>query len=60
MTLTYERRIQHLEETHRALDEQIKEMERNYAPDLEVEALKKKKLKLKEQIANLKLEDGND
>jgi len=60
MSLLYEKRIAHLEETHRMLDAQILELEKNYAPDHDVEVLKKKKLKLKDQINDLRKVDGND
>ena len=59
MSLLFEKRMAHLLETHKALDLQIIEMEKNYAPDHEVEFLKKKKLKLKDQINELK-GGGND
>jgi len=52
-------RISVLQQQHRILDEQIQVMFKRYAPDAEVEALKLKKLKVKEQIIKLEKELDN-
>jgi len=54
-TLMFERRIQHLEESHKILDDQIAKLEKSgkYS-DEHIQTLKKKKLHLKDEIAKLK------
>lgn len=42
--------IQSLEEKHKAIDEQIEQAYKYYAPDTVVEDLKKRKLKIKDEI----------
>jgi uncharacterized protein YdcH (DUF465 family) len=51
----YELRIKHLEEAHRALDKQVDTLERTgLFEDLKLDALKKQRLHLKDEIAILK------
>ncbi len=51
----YENRIKHLEEAHRALNKQIDNLEKNgLFEDLNLEDLKKQRLRLKDEIAILK------
>jgi len=57
MTMNSEKRAERLkllQLTHLELDTKIKRMETNHADDLIVRDLKKKKLRLKEQIENIK------
>lgn len=51
----YERRIAHLEEAHRQLDQRIDEMERtgNF-DDLKLSELKKQRLTYKDELAKLR------
>jgi hypothetical protein len=42
--------VEHLKEKHDNLDKQIKELYEHHTEDLKVEELKKKKLKLKDEI----------
>lgn len=50
----YENRIQHLEESHRALDRQIDGLERTGRfDDLQLQNLKKQRLQLRDEIAKL-------
>ena len=60
----YDNRIKHLEEAHRALDKQIDTLEKNgLFEDLNLEELKKQRLRLKDNIVILKhkqLENKND
>lgn len=42
--------VEHLKEKHDRLDKQIKELYEHHTDDLKVEALKKEKLKLKDEI----------
>jgi uncharacterized protein YdcH (DUF465 family) len=50
----YENRIQHLEESHRALDRQIDGLERTGRfDDLHLQNLKKQRLQLRDEIAKL-------
>jgi len=50
----YENRIQHLEESHRALDQQIDGLERTGRfDDLHLQNLKKQRLQLRDEIAKL-------
>ena len=53
--MSYKSRINHLEEMHRLLDKQINDMQTNH-PGVEIDHLadlKKKKLRLKEEIGRL-------
>ncbi|MEM9336979.1 MAG: DUF465 domain-containing protein [Patescibacteria group bacterium] len=51
--------LKELTRRHAALDEQVKQLERERAPDsLAVQALKKKKLALKEEMRRLKAQYG--
>lgn len=51
----YEHRIAHLEDLHRAVDKQIDTMEKTgIYEDIEINTLKKKRLQIKDQIADLK------
>lgn len=52
-------RIEVLQSQHRLLDEQIQIMFKRYAPDAELEALKLKKLRVKEEIFKLEKELDN-
>lgn len=52
-------RINVLQTQHRLLDEKIQILFKRYAPDAELEALKLKKLKIKEEIAKLEKELDN-
>lgn len=53
--MTYENRLKHLEEAHKALNKQIDNLEKNgLYEDLHLEELKKQRLHLKDQIAELK------
>ena len=57
MTMNSEKwamRLKHLELTHLELDSQIKKMEQLHEDDLLIRQMKKKKLKLKEQIENIR------
>ena len=57
----YEERIAHLEEAHRALDEKIKVLEAQGGYDsLHIAELKKKKLFLKDVIAELKTKNAEE
>ena len=47
-------RLKHLELTHLEMDTQIKKMEALHEDDLLIRQMKKKKLKLKEQIENIR------
>ena len=52
--MTYENRIKHLEEAHRALDKKVDTLEKNgLYEDLHLEELKKQRLHLKDEIALL-------
>ncbi len=52
----YEHRIKHLEEAHRALDKRIKNMETTGVfEDEQLHELKKQKLRLRDDIEQLKL-----
>jgi hypothetical protein len=54
--MPYKARIAHLEESHKVLDKQIADMQRNH-PHVEedkVAELKKKKLSLKDEISKLR------
>lgn len=42
--------VEHLREKHDELDQQIKELYEHHADDFKVEELKKKKLKLRDEI----------
>lgn len=58
--MTWENRIKHLEEAHTALNKQIDTQEKTgLFEDLHLEELKKQRLKLKDQIEELKREHGN-
>jgi hypothetical protein len=46
--------IKHLEEMHRNIDNLIKDSVKHYGNDQEVNELKKKKLRLKDEIENFK------
>jgi hypothetical protein len=46
--------IKHLEEMHRNIDDLIKDSVKHYGNDQEVNELKKKKLRLKDEIENFK------
>jgi hypothetical protein len=46
--------IKHLEEMHKNIDNLIKDSIKHYGNDQEVVELKKKKLKLKDEIENFK------
>ena len=46
--------IKHLEELHQNIDKLIKDSIKHYGNDQEVNELKKKKLKLKDEIENFK------
>ena len=50
----WEYRLKHLELTHLEMDSQIKKMEQMKLDDLLVRQMKKKKLKLKEQIESIR------
>ena len=51
----YQNRIKHLEEAHRALDKQIDSMEKTgIYDDLKIDEMKKKRLRLKDDIVILK------
>ena len=50
----WEHRLKHLELTHLELDSRIKKMEQLHEDDLLVRQMKKQKLKLKEQIENIR------
>lgn len=57
MTMNSEKwaeRLKHLQLSHLELDTNIKKMEKNHTDDLIVRDLKKKKLKLKEDIEQIK------
>lgn len=57
MTMNSEKwaeRLKHLELTHLELDSQIKKMEQMKLDDLLIRDMKKKKLRLKEQIENIR------
>lgn len=57
MTMNSEKwalRLKHLELTHLELDSQIKKMEQLHEDDLLIRQMKKKKLKLKEQIEDIR------
>jgi hypothetical protein len=57
--MTWENRIKHLEHAHAALDKQIDTQEKTgLYEDLHLEDLKKQRLKLKDQIAQLKKDHG--
>jgi hypothetical protein len=45
--------VELLEAQHRKLDQEIQEKYKQYCPELELEALKKKKLKIKDTINKL-------
>ena len=47
-------RLKHLELTHLELDSKIKKMEQMHEEDLLIRQMKKQKLKLKEQIKNIR------
>jgi hypothetical protein len=49
-----EHHIKHLQEMHNDLDKQIQEQEKHYGDDSLVKFLKKKKLKLKDEIQGFK------
>jgi hypothetical protein len=51
--------VEHLKEKHDELDKQIQELYEHHTADLKVEELKKKKLKLKDEIeqTNRKIND---
>ena len=49
-----EHHIKHLEEQHRNIDNLIKDTIKHYGNDTEVSGLKKKKLKLKDEIEGFK------
>jgi hypothetical protein len=49
-----EHHIKHLEEQHRSIDNLIKDSVKHYGNDTEVAGLKKKKLKLKDEIEGFK------
>ena len=49
-----EHHIKHLEEQHRSIDNLIKDSIKHYGNDTEVSGLKKKKLKLKDEIEGFK------
>lgn len=56
----YENRIKHLEEAHHALDKKIKGLEATGVyEDEHLHELKKQKLKLKDDIENLKKKQKN-
>lgn len=50
----WEHRLKHLELTHLELDSQIKKLESLRRDDMTIREMKKKKLKLKEQIKNIR------
>ena len=50
----WEYRLKHLELTHLELDSRIKKMEQLHEDDLLIRQMKKQKLKLKEQIENIR------
>jgi uncharacterized protein YdcH (DUF465 family) len=52
----YENRIKHLEESHRILDKQIADMEKNHphVDESKVAEMKKHKLQLKDEVARLR------
>ena len=53
--MNYENRLKHLEESHRMLDKKIDGFERSgIFDDMEIEKLKKQRLKLKDQMEELK------
>ena len=52
--LKIEHHIKHLQEMHDGLDNDIKEEEKHYGNDALVTLLKKKKLKLKDEIEGFK------
>jgi len=55
--MTWERRIQHLEQAHQALDKRIDGLESTGVfDDVELNNLKKQRLQLKTQIVTLKQE----
>ena len=59
--MTWENRIKHLEEAHKALDKQIDTAEKTgLFEDLHLEGLKKQRLNLKDQIEQLKQEHASD
>lgn len=45
--------VELLEEQHRNLDKEIQEKYKQYCPDLEIEEMKMKKLKIKDTITKL-------
>jgi hypothetical protein len=49
-----EHHIKHLEQQHKNVDNQIKDSVKHYGNDAEVAGLKKKKLKLKDEIESFK------
>lgn len=49
-----ELRLKHLQLSHLVLDTQIKDLEKIHDDSLRIRDLKKKKLRLKEQIENIK------
>lgn len=46
-------------EKHNELDQEIKNLEANYAPDSEIDTLKKEKLKLKDDIYDILKKKAN-
>lgn len=50
----FQHHIEHLEQLHNSVDKQIQKIYREYGNDISVQQLKKKKLKIKDEIENLK------
>lgn len=49
-----EKHIKHLQEKHRDLEKEIAELNKHYEEDLHINTIKKKKLKLKDEIEHFK------
>ena len=54
--LKMQHHIVHLQQLHDSVDKQIKQVYREYGSDIAVQQLKKKKLKLKDEIEQCKKE----
>lgn len=52
-------RFTKLFEKHNDLDHQVKNLEANYAPDADIDTLKKEKLKLKDEIYTILKKHAN-